>query len=62
MLALPRFNQVSFDPIETSSLRIEIKPQQKFYFEHQIGPPDGNFIIDDPVVWYEFGIIELKVE
>ncbi len=56
------FNQVSFDPIETSSLRIEIKPQQKFYFEHQIGPPDGNFIIADPVEWYEFGIIELEVE
>ena len=56
------FNKVSFDPVKTDGLRLEIKPKRRFYFDFQIGPPDGSFVRDGPVEWYECGIIEWRVK
>lgn len=57
-----RFNTVTFDTVNTDGLRLEIKPQRKFYFDRQIGPPDGSFVTDGPIEWYECGIIELRIQ
>jgi DUF1680 family protein len=55
-----RFNKVSFRPVRTSALRLEIRLQGKVYRKGELGPPDGNYLAED-LTWYECGIIEWRV-
>lgn len=55
-----RFNKVSFQPVNTSGLRLEIQLQGKVYKKGGLGPPDGNYLSED-LTWYECGIIEWRV-
>jgi hypothetical protein len=55
-----RFNKVSFRPVDTSALRLEIRMQAKVYKKGDLGPPDGNYLTED-LTWYEGGIIEWRV-
>ena len=56
-----RFNVVTFDPVKTIAVRIEIEPQKILYQVGQIGPPDAMRIKED-ITWREFGIIEWRVK
>ena len=55
-----RFNRVSFQPIRTSGLRLDIQLQGKVYEKGTLGPPDGNYLNED-LTWYEGGVIEWRV-
>lgn len=55
-----RFNRVSFRPVRTSGLRLDIRLQGKVYKKGGLGPPDGNYLGKD-LTWYECGIIEWRV-
>jgi DUF1680 family protein len=59
-VALDRFNRVSFEPVSTSALRLEIELQPKVYKKGTLGPPDANYL-DRDLTWYEGGLIEWKV-
>lgn len=54
------FNKAAFQPVTTSSLRLEIQLQGKLYKKGALGPPDGNYLTQD-LTWYECGIIEWRV-
>jgi uncharacterized protein len=58
--AKDQFNKVSFAPVATSALRVEIQLQAKVYRKGTLGPPDGNYLAQD-LTWYECGIIEWRV-
>ncbi len=51
------FNRVSFQPVTTSGLRIELQLAPKVYKKGTLGPPDGNYLPQD-LIWYETGLIE----
>ncbi len=55
-----QFDTVSFHPVTTSALRIEIQLQAKVYKKGTLGPPDGNYLTQD-LTWYEGGVIEWRV-
>jgi uncharacterized protein len=55
-----RFNSVTFEPVNTSAVRLEVEPKRISYKAGQIGPPEAMFI-DKDIEWGEFGIIEWKV-
>ena len=55
-----RFNKVSFQPVRTPALRLDIQLQDKVYKKGNLGPPDGNYLSED-LTWYECGIIEWRV-
>jgi uncharacterized protein len=55
-----RFNKVSFQPVNTSGLRLEVQLQGNVYKKGGLGPPDGNYLSED-LTWYEGGIIEWRV-
>jgi DUF1680 family protein len=59
-VAADQFIRVSFLPVTTSGLRIEIRLQEKLYKKGALGPPDGNYMAQD-FTWYECGIIEWRV-
>ena len=59
--ARDQFNKVSFAPVTTSGLRIEIQLHSKTYKKGTLGPPDGNYLTQD-LTWYEGGIIERRVK
>jgi len=56
-----QFNKVSFSPVTTSALRIEIQLQPKVYKKGSLGPPDGNYLTQD-LTWYEGGVIEWRIQ
>lgn len=56
-----RFNKVSFDPVKTKAIRLEVEPQKILYKAGQIGPPEALFLKED-IVWREFGVIEWRVK
>jgi len=56
-----KFNIVSFDPVKTTAIRIEIEPQSILYKAGAAGPPAAMTIRKD-VIWREFGIIEWRVK
>jgi DUF1680 family protein len=60
-VAKDQYNKISFQPVTTSALRIEIQLQAKVYRKGTLGPPDGNYLIQD-LTWYEGGIIEWRVD
>ena len=55
-----RFNRVTFKPVTTTAVRIEVEPATRHYKSGEIGPPDAMFL-DAPIAWREFGIIEWRV-
>jgi hypothetical protein len=55
-----KFNKVTFTPVTTSGLRIEVQLQGKVYRKGQLGPPDANYLNED-LTWYEGGLIEWRV-
>ncbi len=55
-----RFNKVTFPPVVTRAVRIEIEPQSIFYQAGAAGPPDAVTIRED-VIWREVGLIEWRV-
>ncbi len=55
------FNNVSFEPVRTNGLRMEITLNGKDFKQGELGPPDGNYLPGD-ITWYECGIIEWQVE
>jgi DUF1680 family protein len=59
-VAKDQYNKVSFQPVTTSALRIEIGLQAKVYRKGTLGPPDGNYLTQD-LTWYEGGVIEWRV-
>jgi len=59
-VAKDEFNTVSFDPVTTTAVRIEVEPTTQSYKKGDIGPPDAMFI-DAEIEWREFGILEWRV-
>ena len=55
------FSRVSFEPLTTTAVRLEVEPRTVQYRAGEIGPPDAMFISRD-LAWREFGIIEWEVE
>ncbi|HSC27031.1 MAG TPA: beta-L-arabinofuranosidase domain-containing protein [Vicinamibacterales bacterium] len=55
-----RFNRVTFAPLTTTAVRIEIEPATRQYRAGEIGPPDAMFLAGD-IAWRELGVIEWRV-
>ena len=55
-----KFNTVSFSPVTTIAMRLEVEPETKFYKAGQIGPPAAMFL-DKDTQWREFGLLEWRV-
>jgi len=55
-----RFSRITFEPVTTSAVRIEVVPQIIHYKAGEIGPPGAMFLSQD-IDWREFGIIEWRV-
>jgi hypothetical protein len=51
---------VSFEPVKTSAVRLEVEPRPISYRAGQIGPPEALFLEKD-IEWRELGIIEWRV-
>ena len=60
VVAKDRFNIVSFRPVTTIALRLEVEPTTKLYKAGQIGPPAAMFI-DKDAEWREFGLLEWRI-
>jgi hypothetical protein len=56
-----KFCQVRFAPVETTALRLEIRASRTVYFPGEIGPPTGDHL-NDPVEWFECGLLEWRVK
>ncbi len=54
------FNTVTFKPVITTAIRMNIKLNGLDYKKGELGPPDGNYMPND-TTWYECGIIEWAV-
>lgn len=59
-VAKDKFNSVSFAPVTTIAVRLEVEPTTKFYKAGQIGPPAAMFIERD-TEWREFGLLEWRI-
>jgi DUF1680 family protein len=55
-----QFNEVTFDPVTTEAIRLEVEPQKIFYQAGEIGPPAALFLEAD-IDWRECGVIEWRV-
>jgi len=51
------WSTVTFEPVRTTAIRIEIEPQTIAYKAGDIGPPAAMFITDD-IAWRETGVLE----
>jgi DUF1680 family protein len=56
-----KFNAVTFVPVKTTAIRIEVEPQSILYKGGAAGPPAAMTIKED-TIWREFGIIEWRVK
>jgi DUF1680 family protein len=56
-----KFNSVTFPPVTTSAMRLEVEPQTSHYKAGEIGPPGAMFLNSD-IDWREFGIIEWRIK
>jgi hypothetical protein len=54
------FSTISFEPVTTTAVRVEVEPQTVAYRAGEIGPP-GAMFLDEDIAWREFGIIEWEV-
>lgn len=52
-----KFNKVTFAPVHTDRLRLDITLKGKTIKKGDLGPPDANYLRQD-CTWYEGGIIE----
>lgn len=57
---LDSWNEVEFEPVVTSAVRLAVEPRTVSYEAGGIGPPAAMFI-DQDVDWREFGVIEWQV-
>jgi len=57
-----KYDSVTFAPVKTDALRLEIEGAEQFYFDRQIGPPTGNRVAGGPMRYFEFGVIEWRVK
>lgn len=55
-----KFNRVTFDPVTTTAVRLEVEPATIQYKSGEIGPPGAMFLTSN-IDWREFGIIEWRV-
>lgn len=55
------FSEVTFTPVKTTAVRLEIEPQAIFYKAGAAGPPAAMTIRED-VRWRESGVIEWRVK
>ena len=55
------FNRVTFKPVKTDAVRIEIEPRSVLYKKGAAGPP-WAVTIDEDVHWREAGLIEWRVK
>jgi DUF1680 family protein len=60
-VAKDQFNRVSFSPVTTSAVRLEVEPKTIHYKSGEIGPPGANFLNRD-IDWRELGVIEFRVK
>jgi DUF1680 family protein len=60
IVAKDRFNRVSFAPVTTIAMRLEVEPATRLYKAGQIGPPAAMFI-DKDTQWREFGLLEWRI-
>ena len=56
-----KFSTVTFDPVKTAAVRIEVEPQSILYKGGAAGPPWATRI-DKDTIWRESGIIEWRVK
>jgi DUF1680 family protein len=59
-VAKDRFNRVTFAPVTTTAVRIEIEPVTRQYKAGEIGPPEAMFLTQ-AIAWRELGVIEWRV-
>ena len=55
-----QFNSVTFEPVKTKAVRLEVEPQSILYKAQTVGPP-AALTIDKDTIWREFGVIEWRV-
>jgi len=60
VVAKDKFNAVSFSPVTTVAMRLEVEPATEFYKAGQIGPPAAMFL-DKDTQWREFGLLEWRI-
>lgn len=60
LVAKDKFNSVTFTPVTTTAVRLEVEPTTKLYKAGQIGPPAAMFIERD-TQWREFGLLEWRI-
>jgi len=60
LVAKDKFNSVTFGPVTTMAVRLEVEPTTKLYKAGQIGPPAAMFIERD-TQWREFGLLEWRI-
>jgi len=56
-----KFALVTFEPVTTRKIRIEVEPEPVFFKAGQYGPP-WAMPLDEDVTWRESGIIEWRVK
>jgi hypothetical protein len=56
-----RFNRMTFDPVTTTALRLEVEPKTVSYKAGEIGPPEALFLQKD-IEWREIGLLEWRVK
>jgi len=54
-------SRVTFTPVKTTALRLEIQPQKQVFYDGEIGPPSGTAIRGGPLEWTECGVFEWVV-
>lgn len=54
------YSTVTFEPVTTGAVRLEVEPRTVPYRAGEIGPPAAMFI-DADIAWREFGVIEWQV-
>jgi len=55
-----QFNTLTFEPVTTDALKLDIRLRGLDFRMGELGPPDGNYMPTD-ITWYETGIIEWRV-
>jgi hypothetical protein len=59
-VAKDTFNSITFAPVTTIAVRLEVEPTTMLYTAGQIGPPAAMFIERD-TQWREFGLLEWRI-
>jgi hypothetical protein len=60
-IALDGYSTMTFEPVATTAVRLEVEPRTVHYRAGEIGPPAAMFI-DDDIDWRELGVIEWRVQ